>query len=131
MVDHLDDRPHAGALLSDEPRPGVLELELGEALERLPSLSFRRWRRKSCASRRGARAGAGSTRAAGRVGEHEEGVAHRRRAEPLVPGEQVLAVAEPRRDRLVGAHVGAALLLGHRHPQSALSFSAAGRQAGS
>ena len=51
--------------------------------------------------------------------QHEERVAHRRRAEPLVAGELVLgagaAAAERARARRVGAHVGAALLLGHRH----------------
>ena len=54
------------------------------------------------------------------LGEDEEGVAHRRRAEPLVAGELVLgarpAAVQRRGDRRVGAHVGAALLLGHRHP---------------
>ncbi len=52
--------------------------------------------------------------------QDQERVAHRRRAEPLVPGDLVLrarpaAVQRPG-DGGVGAHVGAALLLGHRHP---------------
>ena len=51
--------------------------------------------------------------------QDEERVAHRRRAEPLVAGELVLgagaAAVQRRRDGGVGADVGAALLLGHRH----------------
>ena len=54
------------------------------------------------------------------LGEHQEEVAHRRRAEPLVPGDLILAPvarrAEGARDGGVRAHVGAALFLGHRHP---------------
>ena len=54
-----------------------------------------------------------------RLGEDEEGVAHRRRAEPLVPGEPVLAAgaaaAHRRRPRRVRPDVRAALLLGERH----------------
>ena len=55
------------------------------------------------------------------LGEDEEGVAHRRRAEPLVAGRSRTRRRARRRsaasrDGRVGAHVGAALLLGHRHP---------------
>ena len=54
-----------------------------------------------------------------RLRQHQEGVAHGRRHEPLVPGDQVLgprpAVARGRRRGGVGAHVGAALLLRHAH----------------
>ena len=57
---------------------------------------------------------------AGRLGQHEEDVAHRRRAEPLVAG-QAVGLAQQRTTRRgdgagrVGAHVRAALLLGHAH----------------
>src|SRR5207248_11138823 len=48
--------------------------------------------------------------------EHQERVRHRRRAEPLVPRDLVLAAGADRAcTRGIGAHVGAALLLGHRH----------------
>ena len=43
VADHLDDRRHAAAGLAHHPRPGAVELDLEEALEWLPSLSFRRW----------------------------------------------------------------------------------------
>ena len=58
---------------------------------------------------------------AGRLGEHHEQVAHRRRGEPLVPGQQVApSPPTPRRLHRDGAggvrpDVRAALLLGHRH----------------
>ena len=57
--------------------------------------------------------------AAGRLGEHEKGVAHRRRDEVLVADELVSLPRAAGADRKsaggVGAHVRAALLLGHRH----------------
>ena len=66
-----------------------------EALERLPSLSFSRWMRNALRVAVGQRSAArGSTTGRRRrLREDEEGVAHRRRAEPLVAGERVLAPA--------------------------------------
>ncbi len=56
-----------------------------------------------------------------RVGERQERVAHGRRAEPFVADEPVIgaraAGAQRKSARRVGAHVGAALLLGHRHAE--------------
>ncbi len=57
---------------------------------------------KACQSARGLR-------------QHQEGVAHRRRHEPFVPGDAIGAAAIRFSARHVGAHVGAALLLGHPH----------------
>ena len=88
-----------------------------DALDRLPSLSLRR----TTSSR--LRVPSGSTRGTTKqvtppVGlrQHQEDVVHRRRGEPLVAVQRVLAV-DRRRPRLgdVGADVGAALLLGHPH----------------
>ena len=59
----------------------------------------------------------------GRLGEHEEGVAHRRRHEPLVSMQPKVAVAGGLRARGIGAQVGAALVLGHAHADSADFFS--------
>ena len=57
--------------------------------------------------------------AARRLGQHEKRVAHRRRDEELVADEFVSLTrpvgADGNRPRRVGAHVRAALLLGHRH----------------
>ena len=49
--------------------------------------------------------------------EHEEGVAHRRRAEPLVAGSSYSPSPMGSAPRDVRADVGAALLLGHRHAE--------------
>ncbi len=88
-----------------------------EALERLPSLSLSRWRRKGLRVPSGSTRGTSEARqAARRLGEHEEQVAHRRGAEPLVTGQDVGAV-EVRAQRAggPGAYIRTALLLGHRH----------------
>ena len=61
---------------------------------------------------------AGQTRIG--VGERQEAVAHRRRAEPFVPDQPKGALTGIRHRigaRRVGAHVAAALFLGHRHAQ--------------
>ncbi len=92
-----------------------------EALERLPSLSLSRWivEGVALAVGRPARHQEAGDPGLG-LGEDEEGVAHRRRAEPLVADQLVLgagtAAVQRRRRGRVGAYVGAALLLGHRHP---------------
>ena len=49
------------------------------------------------------------------LGEREEGIRHRRRAEPFVADQLEGALARRDGARGVGAHVRAALLLGHRH----------------
>ena len=48
--------------------------------------------------------------------QHQEGVAHRRRHEPFMPGDAI-GIAVALGARHVGAHVGAALLLGHAHAE--------------
>ncbi len=55
--------------------------------------------------------------AARRLGQHEEHVARRIGAEPLVAVELVAPVPDRLGAGDVGAHVGAALALGHRHPR--------------
>ena len=88
-----------------------------DALARLPSLSLSRtmssWLRVPSGSARGTTK---HGQPVGRLREHQEHVVHRRRGEPLVPVQGVLAL-DAGRPRLgdVGADVGAALLLGHAH----------------
>src|SRR5205823_11985781 len=52
---------------------------------------------------------------AGSLREHQKGVTHRSRAEPLVPVDNIFAAADGLGSRSIGAHIGTALLLGHRH----------------
>ena len=93
-----------------------------EALERLPSLSLRRCKRSALTEAVGPKARheeAGEP--ARRLRQHQEGVAHRRGEEPFVADDGI-AVAIRRRRRGVGAHVGAALLLGHAHAERHAGF---------
>ena len=93
-----------------------------EAFERLPSLSLSRCRRKrlSSPSGRPPRHQEAGDAAVG-LAEDEERVALRGGEEPLVAGELVLSAGTAAVDRPpdggVGAHVGAALLLGHPHAE--------------
>ena len=109
--DHLDDRRHPAALFPQQPRGGAAELDLGrrqraraelvlEPLELHPRAALEHE--------------AGEAR--GRLGQHEEDVARRIGAEPLVAVQLEPPVAGRLRPGRVGAHVRAALLLGHRHP---------------
>ena len=81
-------RPGSPTMRAQAPCSSTSE----EALEWLPSLSFRRWMRNGCASRRAGSAAAGSRTAPAPsvLREDEEEVRHRRRAEPLVPDQFVL-----------------------------------------
>ena len=88
----------------------------------MPSLSFSRW-----SSNPGAALDDEAGEPAGRLGEHEEDVAHRVRAEPLVAG-QVVVVAVRARLRRAGADVRAALLLRHRHPAERAALVVGQRQ---
>ena len=76
-----------------------------------PSLSLSRWN-----SIPGPRSTRKHDRPAGRLGQDEEHVARRIGAEPLVAVQLIAAVADRLGAGDVGAHVGAALALGHRHP---------------
>jgi hypothetical protein len=106
------------------------------ALAWLPSLCFRRW--MAMALTRPSRSEARQEKAAQpRLGlrQHQEGIAHRRRDEPLVAGEAVApapgVVAVGHGLRGVGAHVGSALLLGHAHAHRHAVLSPKGRKRGS
>ena len=118
---HLEDDRHAAPFVADEPRAGcVAELDLARvALDRSPSLSFSRWMRIALhlAVRREARQEEAG-QSAGRLGEDQERVAHRRGEEPLVPDDRdTRARLTASRLRRVRAQIGAALLLGHSHPE--------------
>ena len=115
-VHHLDDRAHSAALVADQPAERAVVLDLAEALDRLPSLSLSRW------SRIGLRVPSGSTRGT-RKHDSPPGAWARVRKKSdigaevnhLWPTSAYAAVGRRRRRGGVGAHVRAALLLGHRH----------------
>ena len=121
VVDHLDDRRHPRALLADQPGRGGVELDLAGGVRAVAELVLQPLQAEAVALavRRPAREEEAGEAALG-LGEDEEGVAHRRRHEPLVAGQLVLgagaAAVHRAGERGVGADVGAALLLGHPHP---------------
>ncbi len=121
VVDHLDDRPHPGALLADEPGGGGVELDLAGGVGAVAELVLQALQAEAVALAVGrpAREEEAGDAAVG-LGEDEEGVALRGRHEPLVAGQLVLGAGAAAVDRPgdggVGADVGAALLLGHPHP---------------
>jgi hypothetical protein len=130
-VDHLDDRRHATALLAHEARPGTLQLDLGRGIRAVAELVFEPLDAEPVARAVGEDARQEEAAEPGpRLGEHEEGVAHRRGAEPLVAGQLVLAVEERSRDGRVLSDVRAALALRHRHPAERSGFLPRRSQAG-
>ena len=102
VADHLDDRRHAAAGLADHLRPGVVQLDLRGGVRAvaelvLEALDVHRVARPVGEDARHQKAGQALGGAVGGLGlgEHEEQVGHRRRAEPLVAGELVLARPAP------------------------------------
>ena len=91
VVDHLDDRRHAGALLADQPGRGGVELDLAGGVGAVAELVLQALQAEAVALAVGrpAREEEAGDAAVG-LGEDEEGVAHRRRHEPLVAGQLVL-----------------------------------------
>ena len=116
---HVDDRRHAAAGLADQPRERPVVLHLGGRVGPVTQLVLQPLDAHGVAGTVRQHPGEQEAGQAARpLGQHEEQVAHRRRVEPLVPGEQVRAVARRRRGLRAGgpgAHVRAALLLGHGH----------------
>ncbi len=116
MVDHLEDRPEPTSLLADEPGDGTVERDLGRGVRAVAELVLQPLDPEARLRPLEQEAGEPGRR----LREHEERVAHGRGAEPLVPVQLPHVAGRPRR-RLVRAHVGAALALGHRHPAERLA----------
>ena len=120
MVHHLDDGGDAAALLADHLREGVVIFDLGGGVRLVAELVLEPHDVEgvALAIRLDARHQE-AAQALIRIGERQEGVGHGRRAEPFVAHEPVSAAGAARAQRkgarAVGAHVGAALLLGHGH----------------
>ncbi len=119
---HGEDLRHAAALVADAPGQRVVELDLAagvgvvaelvlEALDvqRVDAAVGQQPRQQEAAQ------------PAGGLREHQVRIAHRRRHEPLVPGDAValapVVAAVTLGARAVAAHVRAALLLGHAHAE--------------
>ncbi len=118
--DHFDDRRDAPAFRANHPAERAAQLRLARGVGDVAHLALEPHDLQRVLGSIGAparREKAGE--AAGRLREHEKRVAHRRRNEELVADELVSAPwplgADGNRARRVGAHVGPALLLRHRH----------------
>ena len=116
VIHHRDDRGHAASLVADELRPRAVELDLARRVRAIAELVLEPLdpKRVSRAVWEHPRQKEAREPVTG-LRQHEEGVAHRCRAEPLVADELVRSVGGRPRDGRVRAHVGAALLLRHRH----------------
>ena len=117
VVDHLDDRRHAAARLADHLGQRAAELDLAGGVGAVAELVLQALQLEARVARAVGQHARQREAGDAFVGlrEDEEEVAHRRAAEPLVAGELPPAVVAGQRARGVGAHVRAALLLGHRH----------------
>ena len=117
VIDHLDDGAHAASLVADPRTPRVDQLDLARRVGAVAELVLQALDADRVAAAVGPPARNQKARQTrGCLREHQERVRHRRRAEPLVSRQRVATVAGRARDRGVGPDVGAALLLGHRHP---------------
>ena len=93
VVDHLDDRADPAALLADQPADRVVVLDLGRRVRPVAQLVLQPLQPDRVARAVGQDAGEQEARQpAGRLGQRQEHVRHRRRGEPLVPDEGVAAV---------------------------------------
>ena len=131
VVHHLDDRRDAASLVADPQRKRAVELDLARRVGTVAELVLEPLDAKRVARsvRQHARQEE-ARQAAGRLREDEKRVAHRGRAEPLVPGQRVRVTVERLGAGRVGAHVRTALLLGHRHPAQRAALLAQRAQAG-
>ena len=116
MVDHFDDRGHAATLVAHATHPGFVELDLARGVRPVAQLVLEALDGHGVARAVGPPAWEEKAREPSLgLGEGEEPVAHRRRTEPLVAGDQVFVTGEMAGGGRVGPNVAAALLFGHRH----------------
>ena len=102
---HLEDGGDAAPFLADQPGARALRTRPRRlALLQSPSLSFRRWMRTPLSVAIGRERGSRKQlRPPSRLRQHQVGIAHRRREEPLVADQLVAAVGLARRARVVFA----------------------------
>ena len=120
VVDHLDDRRDAAALVADHLGPGAAELDLGGRVRAVAELVFQALDVDPVALAVRREAGEEEAReAALGLRQHQECVAHRGRHEPFVAGQLVLGAGTAAIERNcgggVGPYIGATLLFGHPH----------------
>ena len=117
QLHHLDDGSDSLALVADALGISAMKLHLRGGIGAVAELVLQPLEpdRVNRPVRRKARHEEATQSLLG-LGQHQEGVAHRRRHEPFVAGDAI-GIPVGFGPRHVGAHVGAALLLGHPHAE--------------
>ena len=125
--DHLDNGRHATAFFANHPGQGAAKLHFTGGVRPVTQLVFQALDIELVA--RAVRAMARQQKAGqalGGVCQGQEGIAHRRRAEPLVADQLISLTGTTQTYRVgtggVGAHIGTALLLGHGHADGRAGF---------
>src|SRR5262249_31754496 len=129
VVAHLDDGRDSTPLLADDLGMGIGELGLARGVGAIAELVLEPLEMDRVAlAIRGPAGHEKATRATARLREHQEGVAHRRRHDPLAAARAV-GTRAPAWIRLstrrVGAQIRPALALRHRHADQRRVFLAA------
>jgi len=91
VAHHLDDGRHATTFFAQQPAERVVELDLGGGVGAIAELVLEPLDVEAVRLPSGASAARESTTTSRRLRQREEGVAHRRRAEPFVADQAVLA----------------------------------------
>ena len=136
-IDHVDDRGHAAPLGAHHLRQRVVEFQLARRVGPVAELVLESHEPQPVALPIGQHTRHQEAREPlGRLGQHQEGIAHRGGGEPLVALQQVgaLQTGGGRADWLgdggVGPHIRAALPLGHAHADEATRLARRLYQAG-
>ena len=132
VVHHREDRAHAALFVPDAARPGAAVLDLARRIRAVAELVLEPLDVERVAAAIGPPARheeAGGRRTGARQREREQRVAHRRGVEPFVSDQLVDVAADRVGERAVRAHVAAALLLGHAHPDRRGGLVARGQAA--
>ena len=132
IIAHLENRRDAASLIAQPecPRAGELDFRAGVgAVAELVLEALQAERIERAVGREARQEEAGH--AAGCLGRDQESVAHRRRQEPFVADQPVLAVAAGQRRgaRRIGAHIRPALLLGEAHADQRAGLGGERREA--
>ncbi|MNP07231.1 hypothetical protein D3C76_992490 [compost metagenome] len=119
---HFDDGRHAPPFFPDHPCQGTAEFHLAGGVGTVAQLVLQALDIELVAAViRAVTRQQEAAQAFFGLGQGQKGIAHRRRAEPLVPNQFVGLARASGADRIsaggVGAYIGAALLLGHGHAQ--------------
>ena len=123
---HFEDGGDAAPLVADAMRPRAAELDFRRGVRPVAELVFQPQQPERILRTIGP---VPRQQEAGQpircLREHQEGIGHRRREEPLVANQRVFARLRERcRGGGVGAHVGTALFLGHAHADGDAAFAA-------